>query len=89
MGKKFVFTKPGQEKEFTFDPVTQKEGKDTFTLTWERSYQRFDLRKNGTLLFSDVNSTVCANWLKDPTLNNQGLKITLPLKKAAVLQETK
>jgi hypothetical protein len=53
------------EKEFVFAPLTAEVGDDTFTLTWEKPVGRFDLRKNGELLVSDVRSHACIETARE------------------------
>ena len=54
-----IIGKQAAPKPFHFDTLTKKVGEDEFTLAWDAGLERFDLRKNGSLILSDVGTQCC------------------------------
>jgi hypothetical protein len=59
-----IIGKQAQPKPFHFDPLSKKVGDDEFTLVWDAGLERFDFRKNGGLVISDINTQCCLRRAK-------------------------
>ena len=54
-----IIGKSAPPKPFKFDALAKKVGEDNFTLAWDADMERFDFRKNGSLIVSDVGTQCC------------------------------
>jgi len=59
-----IIGKLAPPKPFKFDALSKKVGEDEFTLAWDAGLERFDFRKNGSLIVSDVGTQCCLRRAK-------------------------
>ena len=63
MGNVIIY-KQAAPKPFQFDPLIKKVGDNEFAITWEAGLERFDFRKNGSLIVSDIGTQCCLRRAK-------------------------
>ena len=68
--------------EYDTNIQLQPQDKDVYTLVFDEPLQRCDLRRNGVLLFSDINPEVCKAWAADNGKLKQhpGWSVSFPTK---------